>query len=81
MDFILDDSKTVEFTITPLDPKQKRKIAISLKDFPDRPARTTKIQMKIGFLDESTMAVAIRDLGFGELFPASDAIVRQEVKL
>ncbi|MCI9588988.1 MAG: hypothetical protein HFG42_00315 [Lachnospiraceae bacterium] len=81
MDFILDDSKTVEFTVTPMDPKKKRRVVISLKDFPDRPARTTKIQMKIGFLDESTMVVAIRDLGFGELFPASDTIVRQEVKL
>jgi hypothetical protein len=37
--------------------------------------------MNIGFTDENTMAVVIRDMGFGELFPASDAVIRQEVIL
>ena len=32
-------------------------------------------------LNENTMAVAIRDKGFGELFPATDAVVRQEVTI
>ena len=41
----------------------------------------TRIQMNIGFTDENTMAVVIRDKGFGELFPASDTVIRQEVIL
>jgi len=35
----------------------------------------------VGFLDEKTMAVVLKDKGFGELFPASDAVVRQEVMI
>ena len=81
MDFLMDESKKIEFTITPMDPKKSRTATISLKDFPDRPAWTTRIQVSIGFLDESTMVAAVKDKGFGELFPASDAMVRQEVKL
>ena len=81
MDFFMDGDKRIEFLITPMDPKKSRKISISLEDFPDRPAWTTRIQVSIGFLDESTMAVAVRDKGFGELFPASGAVVRREVRL
>ncbi len=81
MDFFMDGDKKIEFLITPMDPKKSRKISISLEDFPDRPAWTTRIQVSIGFLDESTMAVAVRDKGFGELFPASGVIVRREVRL
>ena len=81
MDFLMDESKKIEFTITPMDPKKSRTATISLKDFPDGPAWTTRIQVSIGFLDESTMVAAVKDKGFGELFPASDAMVRQEVKL
>ena len=35
----------------------------------------------MGFLDENTMAVAIEDKGFGELFAATDAGVRREVRM
>ena len=54
---------------------------IPLTGFPDRPERTTRIGLSLGFLDENTMSVAVKDKGFGELFPATDAVVRQEVKL
>ena len=81
MDFLMDENKNIEFMITPMDPKKKRKVSISLREFPDRPAWTTRLQVSIGFLNESTMAVAIRDKGFGDLFPASDVVVRQEVRL
>ena len=35
--------------------------------------------MKVGFLDEKTMAVMVQDKGFGELFPASDIVIRREI--
>ena len=37
--------------------------------------------MNIGFKDENTMVTVIKDRGFGDLFPASGAVVRQEVSL
>ena len=81
MDFILDDQNEIEFTITPLDSKKKKLVRIPLTGFPKRPPRTTRIQMRLAFLDERTMVTVIRDKGFGELFPASDAVIRQEVTL
>ncbi len=81
MDFILDDQNEIEFTITPLDSKKKKLVRIPLTGFPQRPPRTTRIQMSLAFLDERTMVTVIRDKGFGELFPASDAVIKQEVTL
>ena len=81
MDFILDDQNEIEFTITPLDSKKKKLVRIPLTGFPKRPPRTTRIQMSLAFLDERTMVTVIRDKGFGELFPASDAVIKQEVTL
>lgn len=81
MDLILDGQKELEFTITPLDAKKKRVVKIPLAGFPDRPPKTTRIQLSLAFLNESTMAVMVKDKGFGELFPATDAQVRQEVTL
>ena len=71
----------MDFAITPLDVKKKRTVRIPLEGFPERPERTTRLAVTVGFLDENTMAVAIRDKGFGELFPATDAVVRQEVTI
>lgn len=81
VDMILDNQDYVEFMVTPMDPKQKRLVKIPLEGFPNRPARTTRLGISVGFLDGRTMAVILKDKGFGELFPASDVVLRQEVML
>ena len=81
VEVIAEGQDYVDLTITPLDVKKKRTVRIPLEGFPDRPDRTTRLGVSVGFLDENTMAVAIEDKGFGELFPATDAVVRREVRM
>lgn len=81
VDFIVAGQKEVEFSLSPLDPRRKRIIKIGLDTFPDRPDRTTRIQLSVGFSDEKTMVVSVKDKGFGQIFKATDAMVKQEVKL
>lgn len=81
MEFITDKSNEVELFIAPMDPKRRKTVKIPLEGFPERPERTTRIEIRAGFLDESTMALAIKDKGFGELFPASEQVIRREVSL
>lgn len=81
VEFIVAGAPELEFTITPLDPRKKKLVKIPLDGFPKRPDRTTRIEVSLGFSDEKTMAVVIRDLGFGEFFPATDTVVKQEVLL
>ena len=81
VDLILDGQDYVEFIVTPMDPKQRKVVRIPLEGFPDRPDRTTRVGLNVGFLDEKTMAVVLRDKGFGELFPSSGTVVRREVRI
>ena len=81
MDLIVDGQKEIEFIISPLDSKKKKLVRIPLAGFPERPPKTTRIELKVAFTDEGTMTMSIRDKGFGELFPSSGAVVKQEVNL
>lgn len=82
MEVILDNQDEIELTIHPYqDTKQKRVVKIPLEGFPKRPNKTTRVRIATGFIDERTMVIKIVDLGFGELFPKSDAKIRQEVSL
>ena len=81
VEFIVTGNPEVEFTISPLDPKKKKLVKIGLEDFPKRPDRTTKIELSLGFSDDRTMVAVIKDKGFGEIFPAEDVMIKQEVGL
>lgn len=82
LEVILDGQEEIELIITSeQDPKQKRLVKIPLEGFPKRPNKTTRIRIAAGFLDEKTMVLKIVDRGFGELFPKTDAEIRQEVRI
>ncbi len=81
IDVIPDRQDTVDFVVTPLDLKKQKLVSIPLEGFPKRPDRTTKVRIEVSFLDERTMDVRLKDRGFGELFPASEVQIRQEVML
>ena len=82
VEVIPDGEREITFTITPQQElKKKRQVKVTLDGFPERPNKTTKIRVAVGFLDEKTMVVKLTDQGFGELFPKTDAVVRQEVTL
>ena len=52
-----------------------------LEGFPKRDDKTLRVLLKIGFLNEHTMTVTVTDQGFGEFFPSTGAIIKQEVLL
>lgn len=81
VDFILDNQCDMEFLITPMDPKKKKTVKLTLEGFPQRGDKTLKVSVNIGFLDEKTMVLVVKDKGFGDLYPATDAMIRQEVML
>ena len=72
----------LDIDVEPVDKFGVRKSArISLETFEKRPDRCTRISVNIGFEDANTMTVEIRDLGFGEFYPAGDAVITESVRL
>lgn len=81
VEVIADHQEELDLIITPMDAQKRKLVKIPLTQFPQRPNRTTRLEICISFMDEKTMEVLIRDKGFGELFPATDAMIKQEVML
>lgn len=81
MELILDHQQYIEFQVTPSDPKQRKTVKLILEGFPERDDKTLRVQAGIRFLDDKTMAVEVRDMGFGEFYPSTGASIRQEVML
>ena len=83
VDLIVDGETAIELQIvyTGEENKKDRTIFIPLKGIPERPNKTTRLSLTTAFTSETTMLVRVEDLGFGELFPASGWVYRDEISL
>lgn len=80
-DVIIDRGNKITFVITPLTGKNPEVVDITLSDLPKRPVKTTRVHLSISMLSELKMQVVIKDLGFGDLFPASKTEWKEVINL
>lgn len=78
---ILDNQDYLEFMVMPLDSKKNKLLKMVLEGFPKREDKTLRVLVQTEFLDERTMSVTVTDQGFGDFFPPTGAVIRQEVML
>ena len=81
VNFILDDTHSVDFTVSPVRQGAQKRYSLSLDEFPARPNKTTRVQVVFSFSDDNRMTVRVIDKGFGEFFPASGQMVRQDYSI
>lgn len=72
VDIILNHGNKLSLVITPLTGKNPEVVDIILNDLPKRPAKCSRLHVSVAMASESRLSVSVRDLGFGELFPASN---------
>lgn len=70
-DIILEEGNTVEFVITPLTGGRVTNRILTLEGLPQRPPRTTRLNVHIEMTAVDKAEVTIEDMGFGELFRSS----------
>ncbi len=70
-EFIPEDTKEIIIYGKSMLGGEPESYSILLKELPDRPARTTRLQMQMKFVARDRCKVTIRDLGFGEFYPVS----------
>ena len=80
-DFILDDADKIEFNVSGVKMPWQKRLPVSLADFPRRPGKATRINVRVWFEDDDIMKAEITDLGFGEFYPSSGKKVVQEFRL
>ena len=81
VDLIPDDMDYLELNVNPQGIPRADKIRIDLREFPERPNKTTRIRLILSFLSENCMSARVMDLGFGELFPSSGKMIRRDFYL
>lgn len=78
---ILEEPKEAEFEIQDVMNHENERFKVSLKDFPVRPSKTTRIEVNFKYVDENKFEIEIKDLGFGEFFKSSGMTVKKEITL
>ena len=61
----------MEFVITPLTGGNVTNRSVSLDGLPERPGRTTRLNVQVEMASVNQAVVTVSDLGFGELFKSS----------
>ncbi len=81
VEFLLESGNSFSITVTPLDGKETRNIEIELAGLPARPERATRLRLAASMAGAKTVKIAVKDLGFGELFRSSGAYFTKEFAL
>lgn len=80
LEVLLAGEPKLEFSVIPINGVEKKTVLIGLENLPKRPNYTTRLFVELEFTSPSAAKVIIKDLGFGELFPQSDAVYEGELK-
>lgn len=77
----LDREPRVILQITPLNGAGIWEHSILLEGLPERPARATRLSLKLHMVSETRIHIEIADKGFGELFAATDKVWTDEFEI
>ncbi|MBQ0041776.1 MAG: hypothetical protein KBS85_00460 [Lachnospiraceae bacterium] len=80
-EFILEEDAAIKIVITPMNGREKRQLQMVLEGFPPRPPKASRISLNLSFEDEEHMKLAVRDMGFGELFKKTDYLVEDVIEI
>ena len=80
-DFIVDNAEAVEIFLSPIDTREKQLVRIPLSDFPDRPAKATRITISFSFTSDSRCHMMVKDRGLGEFYSSSGRVINEELLL
>ncbi len=79
LDLILDDINEITVYRKDLLKHETVSYSLSLEGLPNRPVKTTRVEVRIKFMDKNTAILSVKDKGFGGFFPSSNRIWEKEI--
>lgn len=79
--FYLGSNREIRLILRPIDGSTEHTAIIRLGEFPRRPDHTTYLRLTLSMEKPDVLTVAVKDLGFGQIFPASEIIVTENIEL
>lgn len=86
-DLILESEDTITMRLTPLTGGEPREIFLQLdeleelQEMKERPPWTTRLRLDVWMKTDRHLVIRVKDLGFGDFFPASGAVWIKEFDL
>lgn len=80
-ELLLENAEYIELHIESLAGTQMRVERISLEGLPKRGNYTLRLQVRVMMNSEKCCRISLKDLGFGEFFPATDFYMEKEIHL
>lgn len=81
MQVIFDDTRDLKFQIEDMRTKESVFCTLHPEEFHFRENRTMRMEIKAGFLDTETLVLRLKDVGFGDIYPATYRVWEQIVNL
>lgn len=79
VEFILDDIEVLSIYRKDLLKHMTETYQLPLEGLPARPNKTTRVEVKIKFLNKNTAVITVKDKGFGTFFPSSGCVWEKEI--
>ena len=70
-EILLDDTRELVFVVSDMEGKRKDRYSMALPGLPRRPAKATRLHIRLEFESDKKCRIHVKDLGFGELYPSS----------
>lgn len=80
-DFILDGTEEVPIIVKNIKTKKITTYCMLLHDIPKRPSRTTRIEIRVKFYNQTTAVITVKDKGFGDFYPSSNRIWEETIEI
>lgn len=80
-DVLLEDTSDLEVHVESLAGDELLVEKISLRGLPERTDYSLRLRLEIMFLEERLCRLTLKDIGFGEFYPATDFKVTKEIHL
>ena len=81
MDLLLDDTNQVILYYKDLLKHEITEFSICLEGLPNRPNKTTRVEVRLKFYGKSAAVLTVKDKGFGNFFPSTNRIWEKEIHL
>lgn len=80
-EFILESGYSFRILVTPLNGRDSREVEIIMGDMPERKMRATRLHMALSMKAENRVQIFLKDMGFGEIYPATGQTWQEEFEI
>lgn len=77
---ILDEENELTFKIKDIYRKEEKVVKLPLQGLPNRPNKTTRLEIQVNSYSKDSIVLRVKDMGFGKIYPSTHRVWEVEIK-